>query len=295
VEGRRLDQARATLAQLSDLAPGDARVQSGEADLLEARGELEKAHHLRQEVADRRPTWRSIVELATLEVRMGESDSARRRLGALLEEQPDNQHVRENLAMLEVSSGDLKRAAALYEELIATRPARPYLSNLGFVRYLLHDYTGAAEADRRALLQEPDHLLTRFNLATALEAQEEKAQARRLYQTLAKEIAAAPSPPDDRIRMLHAQCLARLGQRENATRLAEQVLKQMPEDLQVLNQAAQFYALLGERRSALFYAERALKKGIRREWFTIPEFHSLKNDPDFQALLASYMTHKAAG
>src|SRR4029077_288084 len=105
------------------------------------------------------------------------------------------------------------------------------------------------------------------------------------YRALAKELAADPNLSDDRTRMLQAQCFVRLGRKDDAVRLADEVLKKRPDDVQVLNQAAQIYALLGERLSALFYIQRARKKGMRREWFMIPEFNSLKKDPDFQGLL----------
>jgi hypothetical protein len=75
--------------------------------------------------------------------------------------------------------------------------------------------------------------------------------------------------------------------------LADEVLKKRPDDVQVLNQAAQIYALLGERYKTLYYTELALK-GVRREWFTIPEFNSLKKDPDFQRLLDAQDARQAA-
>ena len=292
--GNRLAAAQATLRRLSDLVPGDARVPRAKADLLAARGELKEARRVLQELVRRRPLWRPILELATLEVRLGESDSARRRLGELLEAQPGNQYVLHDLAFLEGDSGDLERAATIYEKLIRLQPARPYFSSLGFIRFLLGDYAAAESAYRQALALEPHGTLTRFNLATALEAEGKLPEARRLYRALAEELAAVPNLSDDRIRMLHAQCLVRLGRRDEAVRLADEVLKKAPEDVQVLHQAAQLYALLGERLSALFYIERARKTGLRREWFMIPEFNSLKKDPDFQRLLNAQDASQAA-
>jgi tetratricopeptide (TPR) repeat protein len=292
--GNRFPAAQMTLGRLSDLVPGDARVLRAEADLLEAQGELKKARGVRQEIFRRRPLWRHNLELATLEFRLGESDSARRRLSELLEAQPANQRGREDLAVVEAAFGDLERAATIYEELIRLQPARPYFSNLGFVRFLLGDYAAAESAYRQALALEPHHTLTRFNLATTLEAEGELPKAQRLYRDLAEEFAATPNLGDTRTRMLQAQCLARLGRRDEAARLAEEVLKQAPEDVQVLNQAAQLYALLGERLTALVYTEQALKKGVRREWFLIPEFNSLKKDPEFQALLDRQAARQAA-
>ena len=289
MEAGRLGLAQAVLRQLTALAPGDVRVESAKAQLLEARMELEKALPLREEVAQRRPTWRKILDLGALEFRLGRSEKGRRRIQALLEGQPHNQTIREHQAFLEASYGDLKLAAAMYEDLVKERPARSYLTNLAFVRYLLADYRAAAEANRRALILEPSSLLTRFNLATALEAQGDRAGARRLYLVLEKELATTSTPLDGRARMLRAQCLVRLGRRDEARLLADEIFKQRPEDVQGLHQAAQLYALLGDPVSARFYVKLAREKGLRREWFTIPGFHSLQDDPEFQILMSSVL------
>jgi tetratricopeptide (TPR) repeat protein len=182
----------------------------------------------------------------------------------------------------------------LFEELIRTRPARPFFTSLGFVRFLLGDYPAAIAADHQALAMEPGHLLTRFNLTDVLEAQGNRAESHRLCRTLVQELATAPAQPEARIRLMHAQCLLYLGDRAGAERIAAEVLKQRPEDVQDCHQAAQLYALLGERVSALYFTEQALKKGLRREWFTIPEFRSLKEDPEFRALLDSRVVRKTS-
>jgi serine/threonine-protein kinase len=293
--GHNFDGARATLGRLAALAPGDVRVQSAEAELLEARGKLREARRLRQEVAQRRPTWRHIRELAALELSMGASEDARRLLDGLLAANPDNQYLLEDLAALEVTFGDLQRAAALYEKLNSIRPQLSYYTSLGFVRLVLGDYAAATAANRQALSLEPKHLLTRFNLATSLDAQGDLDGAHRLYRALAEEIAALPVLPDAQTRMLHALCLARLGRRSDAAGILDGVLEQKLEDVQVLYQVAQVYTLLGDRVSARYYVKLARDKGLRREWFTIPVFNSLKEDPDFRALLDTPPAHKVAG
>lgn len=294
LEGNRLDAAPATLARFERLASGDIRVKIARADLLEVRGELEAALSLREEVARRRPTWRNILKLATLEFRLGSSDSARQRLEDLLAVQPDNQYVWQNVAAVEAVFGDLRRAAALYEKLIDNESTAYLTTALGLVHFILGEYDAAAAAYRRALAFDPDNRMSRFSLATTLEAQGDKTGAQRLYRTLAEEIAAASPPLDPYTRMLYAQCLARLGQKPLAARLADETLKQRPEEVQVLHQAAQVYAILGKPIQALYYTELALEKGMRREWFTIPEFRSLEKDPKFQALLDQFSSCKLA-
>jgi len=285
VEGNRPDAAQLTLERLEQQAPGDARVKSGEADLLAARGDLEQALRLREEVARRRPTWRYILKLAKLEFRMGAAESARKHLEILLATQPDNQYALEMLGATEQVYGDLNRAALLYEKLLRIQPTSALLSNLGLTYYILGNYTAAEKADRRAIALDPDYPWSRFNLATTLEAQGDLTEARDLYRALVEELAAAP-PQDVRYGVLHAQCLARLGQKVEATRLADEALKQIPEDPQTLHQAAQLYAIVGKPNRANFYIEIALEKGLAREWFMVPEFRSLdEKDPEFRTLL----------
>jgi len=293
LEGNRLADAPKTLERLERLAPGDIRVKIAGADLSEAGGKLKETLNLRKEVAERRPTWRNILKLATLEFRLGKGDSARRRLEDLLTAQPGNHAAQERVAAVEMLYGDLQHAATLYEELIRTGQAASYLpTNLGFVRYLLGEYAGAEEAYRQYLSLAPKDLVTRFNLATALEAKGDLAGARRLYRVLTKEFAAAPAQLDAHTRMLHAQCLVRLDHRADAARIAGEVLEKPPEDIQDLHQAAQVYALLGETVPASFYADQALKKGLQRAWFTIPEFRSLEKSSEFQKLLDRYTAGK---
>src|SRR5262249_7411126 len=95
-EEHRLNEAQETLAKLTALIPGDIREKRARAYLLEARSELEEAYPLRREVAERRPTWRHLVELGILEIRLGKGDdNTRQRLRALLAAQPGNQYMRQ--------------------------------------------------------------------------------------------------------------------------------------------------------------------------------------------------------
>jgi predicted Zn-dependent protease len=275
VKEARFNAARKTLDRLAAMMPGDPRVKGVEADLFEGLGELEKAYKLRKELAEQRPTWRNILKLATLEFRMGASKDALRRLNNLLAEQPDNQYVWEGVAALEATSGDLKRAAALYERLNQRWPARAYLTNLGFVRYLLGDHVASIAASKQALELEPKDLQTRFNLAIALEAQGNQVAARQIYRALVKELAAAPPTQEVHDRLLQAQCLVRLNQKDVASHLADAVLKVRPEDIQNLYLAAQMYALLGDPAQAQYYKKLAIGKGLLSSWFNSAEFRLL--------------------
>lgn len=291
--GGLLHAAPATLMKLERLAPGDARVKLAQADLLEARGELGKARILLEEVARRRPTWRNILKLAKVEFRLGENDRARQRLEKLLAAHPANEYVWDQVAAAEAAYGNLNRAVVLYKNLVEIHPTPRILRNLGRAHYLLNDYAAAAAAERRALTLDPDDPWLRFNLARSLEAQGDLAEAKWLYHSLANELAAAPRQLRMQLGLLNAHCLARLGQKSEATLLADEVLRQRPDDVQRLHLAAQLYAILRRSHQAYSYMELALEKGLRWEWFTIPEFRSLdEEDPEFRLLLDRYAKRK---
>jgi serine/threonine-protein kinase len=283
IAARRLEEAAETLERLEELHSGDIRTDVARAELLEAREALGAAHRERLEIVRRRPSWRNVLGLSNLELKLGESRQARSRLEELLEDQPDNPWVLESLASLEAEFGDLRRAASLFAELSQIRPTRVSLSNLGFVHFLLGDYGQATEAYRRALALDSGARLARFNLATALQAQGASDEAATIYRSLLEELAGGAG--DVRETMLRVQCLARQGQRQQALALVEEVLERRPEDVQLLHQAAQVYSLLGERVYTLNWVKRSIDKGLRREWFEIPAFAPMQSDPEFRALL----------
>lgn len=283
-----LDRAAATLEEVERLAPGQSLALSLHAQLLAAQGRLEEAVRAANKVVQRRPSWRSFLALADFEVRLGRVEDARLDLEAALERSPGNVWVLAKQAELELRYGDLARAEKIYRELIARRPLVLYHRNLGWTRYLLADYPGAAASYRTALALDPDHLLTRFNLATAREAAGEVEAARTLYREVLRESEGGGGPArlGPHSILLLAQCRARLGDLEGAYELAQRALRGGLEDPQDLYLAAQVYALIGERLTALDFAERARQAGIQPRWFAIPELNTLRPDPRFTALMA---------
>lgn len=283
VEGR-FEQAGQALAVLERELPGDPAVAAQRARLADAQGDLAGAVRLLRAVVERYPSWRSLVELAGLELRAGEVEPARRHLEAAVALVPGNTWPLAKLGELELAYGSLRRAEQIYRDLVAAGPQRSDLTNLGTVRFLLEDYAGAVESYRQALEIEPGHAAVLFNLADAELARGRTSEALALY----REISGLLNARDQLSfveRCLVAQCLVHLGEGRRAVEMALEVLQEADQDAEVSYQVAVVFALAGEDGSALALARKARDLGIQARWLTIPAFDRLREDPAFQALL----------
>jgi eukaryotic-like serine/threonine-protein kinase len=279
-----LDQAEQALTQLEERIPGDATVAVYRSRIAAARGDLAEAVALLRSVVEARPYWRYLVELADLELKTGEIGPARGHLEAAAARVPGNTWPVAKLGELELVYGDLRRAERIYRDLVAAGPQRSDLTNLGLVRFLLRDYTGAVESYRQALQMEPGHVTVTLNLADAELALGRTAEARSLYrQTLATLSAKEGLSPVERC--LEAQCRAHLGETGPAVEMALDTLQGSPQDAEVTYQAAIVFGLAGENASALAMARKARELGVQSRWFTIPAFDQLRQNASFQALL----------
>jgi len=279
-----LDRAERVLVELEEKIPGDAAVTVYRSRIAAARGRLSDAVALLRSVVGSRPFWRYLVEVADLELKTGEIGAARGHLEAAVSLVPGNTWPVAKLGELELFYGDLRRAEQIYRDLVAAGPQRSDLTNLGLVRFLLRDYSGAVESFRRALEIDPGHLAVTLNLADAELALGRLESARALYrQSLAtlsarKELSALD-------RCLQAQCMAHLGESRRAVEVALAALQGSPQDAEVTYQAAIVFALAGEEASALALTRKAHGLGMQSRWLSIPAFDRLRPDPAFRALL----------
>ncbi|MEM7353132.1 MAG: protein kinase [Acidobacteriota bacterium] len=284
----RLDDAEAVLNRLRALVPGEIRLRRFEARLLAKRGRFEEAISISQQIVESEPSWRNILALAHLERRSGNISGARQRLTDLLTSNPSNKPGLATLAQLEILHGSAESAEAILDELAKFNPNRWAFSTLGWVRYVLGDFSGALDSYDRALDLNPEHQLTIFNRALALEAVDRKPEANYEYRRLLLLFDADSVQLGGQGSMMKAQCLALVGAIEPAIELTEETVILFPNDPQVLYQAAQVNAQSGRLSSARHYAEKALRLGLRAVWFRAPSFGALRFDEEFQQLLQEY-------
>ncbi|MEO1366142.1 MAG: tetratricopeptide repeat protein, partial [Acidobacteriota bacterium] len=286
LEAGRLDAARGSLERLAEALPGHLQVDEMRARLLRRLGRASEAAELLRQVTRRRPSERRLVQLARLEIDLGEVAAARRHLRDAMDRSPDAFDARSLLAQLELTVGDPAAAAELYGQLVERSGGTSELSNLGLAEMLLGRYDAAAEHFARAAAIEPRNPFFLLNLADALWLVGDRDSALRHYRGVVDRIAQDVAADRAQFLTVEAQALAHLGESRRAVATVQQALAKAPESATVSYEAALVYALVGETTSALVQAEAALRRGVEPRWFSFPWFDALRERDDFRALIS---------
>src|SRR5262249_23485988 len=191
---------------------------------------------LMTEAARRHPSWSLLASLASMEYRLGRSALARRHAAESLALYPGQYGARSLLAQIELLSGSPERAAALYTDLVKTRPRPTDLVNLGVAYLLLRQYAAAEERARQALALSPENPLFALNLADPHLLAGHPDAATALYRQVLTLTAKDPGAAGWQLLSARAQALAHLGERRQAVDTAQQVLLAAHENSQALQE-----------------------------------------------------------
>ncbi len=282
-----LDTAEEIVARTRERDPGGVVALRREAAIARQRGNTARALELMRQVVERRPARGFLSELVEIEYDSGEVQSAREHLNQMLSRFPDDGYAQSKLAEVELLYGDAERAANLYEQIVRADSNVVEITNLGIARSLLGDYTGAANNYRIAVRQAPNDPTGFLNLADCELMAGNRETADSLYRHVLVLIAADANPNDLFNLQMKAQSLAHTGQKKEATATIMDAIAQDKENAWTYYAATVVYAAIGERASALASADKAFTKGVEGRWFQFALFDPLKDDADFQAILAS--------
>ncbi|HSS79309.1 MAG TPA: protein kinase [Thermoanaerobaculia bacterium] len=281
----RLKEAEEALRELEQRLPGDARTLERRALLSERHGDKRQALELLRTAVDRHPSAAFLMDLANLELRLGEIPAARSTLEDLLRRLPGHIGGETLLAQIELEAESPARAAELYADLARRRPGFAVLSNLGLSQLLLGHFGEAATSLRRALSLAPTSYAAALNLGDAELLLDRRAEAASLYRRVLERVSQDPAPGDWEALAAKAQAQAHLGQRIEAAATIQQAVVIAPNNPEVAYDAALVYSVIGDTAAAAANAGRALALGYNRRWFALPWFDSLRNDPVFRKLL----------
>lgn len=270
----RLDEASTSLEALERLSPGDPRTGMWRANLLLAQGNAQQAMELATIAAERLPAWDVLLQLADFQYRSGDLGRARDGLDKVLELFPGHYDAASRLAQIELVSGDLDRAVALYRTLVERSPGVAELTNLGVALMFAGDYQASCDWLDRALQGAPTNPDVLLNAADCRALTGDQDQARELY---ARVIVEAEESADETPGLLaRAQAYAHLENHAGAIGAISEALRRFPEQADVAYVAALVYSVLGEASSARFHAARSLDLGLERRWFDLPWFEPIR-------------------
>jgi serine/threonine-protein kinase len=277
----RLDEAEAALAKLEEIDPAGSLLLRGR--LAERRGRAEEGLELMRAAVRLQPSWPNLLSLANAEYRQSRLDDARRHLEQLLARSPGNLEGLKTLAQIELLQNP-ERAVALLREAAKSDPGIGSLTNLGANLLFLRRYGEAEAVLRQALALQPGNPSAALNLADCLTFLGRSAEARKLYADVAESASRRATPGDWNMLGVQAQAFAHLGENEKSLAAIQQALRLTPDNGQLSYEAAVVYVLIGDRGSALYHAQKAAAQKVDVNWFALPFFDPLRNEPTFQAL-----------
>jgi len=281
----RLSEAQDALSELDRLLPGDVWTLNRRALLSEQKGDRRQALQLLRAAAERRPSAKFLMDLANLEMRLGEIPAARGTLEDLLRRLPGHPGGETLLAQLELGFGSPARAAELYARLVRRRPGFAELSNLGVAQLLLGRYAESAASFRQAAVLAPKNASVVLNLADAEALRGRRTEAETLYRRVLERVAQDPAPGFWQALSIKAQAQAHLGRAPEAAASMQLAVVAAPDNPELAFEASLVYAVIGDAASARASADRALASGFDRRWYSLPWFDLLRKDPAFRKLI----------
>ena len=197
------------------------------ARLEERRGNTDRALSLLGTVADRWPSWRNLLSLASLEQITGRAVAAGAHLDEALLLAPSNVFLQARLANLELMHGDLDRAEELYLSVVAVSPQAQFLSELGTTQMILGHYDEALQSFDRAFSLGLQSATAMLNLADCHSLLQNPEEARLWYSRVIE--ALPPDAPMSASELeIRAQALAQLDRPQEALEAIQQALELTP-------------------------------------------------------------------
>jgi tetratricopeptide (TPR) repeat protein len=192
--------------------------------------------------------------------RFGEAAAAYRRQTEL---QPDNAWAFQMLGTSLMMQGNFDGAVAPYREAIRLAPDARAWANLAFVYYARGQLPDAVRAYEEAVRLEPSSGSIRRSLGDARAKAGDAAGAKADWRAAIalSRTALSTNPRDPRQLKNVAICLAKLGERDEALRVAGQALEAGPANADTRYGVATVHALLGDPQRALVLLGEALELG----------------------------------
>lgn len=202
----------------------------------------------------------------------------------LQRERPNSAHVYIRLAMVYLAGQRMDEAGGLLPPALAADALLPPLTFIGcLLRLYRREFAAAIEWAESSLDLHPSSQIGRAHYAEALEFAGRNEEARVQY-----ELAIAKSDAGDILRVTQARFLARIGHREEALRIFEELQRARENEYLDAFQMALLLDALGRREEAFEEVERAFQEKSYTLLFLNVDAKAdpLRSDPRFQQLAA---------
>jgi len=178
------ERAEQEFARSLELEPKEATALSGQALLLQAKGDLPAAIERMNQAALADPSSGAYDYMsASMTLTLGDRSGAMEKFESILRLHPEQVGAANDLAfLLAEDSADLPRAQKYAERAVRLQPSPETLDTLGFVKLRQGAAEEAVGLFERALARKPDYSTARYHMALALVEKGEPEAARKALQ-----------------------------------------------------------------------------------------------------------------
>ncbi len=225
------------------------------------------------------------VTLVYIYMGSGDKQKARELVEQLRREAPNDTSIRNVAGTLYRLDGRYEEALREFDRQLKINPTEiaPVSYNKARIHMYVGDYDSAVAEIERGRAVEPDHPMLKAFFAQILYYKGNRDEAAKIYEDVFE---AAPSMRG-LLPLLGIVYCAR-GEKDRAAKLVDHdVIDSACADFDIAYWLSSLYAMLGEHDEALTWLERAVELGNQNfPWFERdPNWNSLRDDPDYQALL----------
>ncbi len=269
------------IARLQKNATDEVAVTELTAEYWQRQGDYQKALATLESAIIMRKSAELLFRQAQIRWITGQTENARSALNEALTLSPGYLPALGLLADTALIEGKGDEAARRFQELIERQPSSLNYNNLGLAYHLNGHFHLAKQAFVEAHTASPDFPDFLINLADNAFFSGNAEQARDHYRQVLALLAAQPAAGADYYTM-KAQALVHLSRHEEALMSLKKALQISPDGINALYAAALIYAAIGENTSALIHVKLALEQGMASQWFGLPWFDAIREQPGFQ-------------
>lgn len=288
----RYSEAIAELNRAISLAPNSDEAYRRLGSVYLQQGNGAKAIEAFQKAAQLNPYfWENFDQLGNAYYQLGDYAKALDAFRQVTVLEPDIDAGYENMATVYATQGQYADSIPYYQKAIQIEPYYSTYSNLGTAYFFLKRYQEAADAFDHAVQLNPNDTQTVVNLADSYRALGEQDKARDTYQRSIsvgfKEL--ETNPQNASVLAQIALSYAKIGNASQAETFIARARSIDKGNVNYIYDEVEIYALGGKSSQALASLRQAFEKGYPAQLAADdPELQSLRNNPEFTALLKKY-------
>ena len=289
-------QAITELKRAQDLAPNSDEGYRRLGTVYLDAGQKEQAIRALEKAVELNPYyWKNLNSLGNAYLRTGDYEKALKYFQQVTQVEPQNQVGYANLGTAYASMGRYQDSLAPLEQAMKLDPQPVVITNLGNSYFYLHRYADAVTQFEKAVELNPNNETMMGNLADGYRAAGQTDKAKATYgRAIALAFKALQVNPRSATTMDSlAHYYAKKGDVGQATEYIVRARGLDPSSVDLILTSAEVHTLSNKPEDAIADLKKGLQQGLRTSSIEAdPELESLRNRPDYQALINQYAPKK---